>query len=91
MPYGLRVPQGGGFWEKGQIAQEKAIGAYSSMQPGRRTETTAPGLTMGGAISAGAGMGMAGYMMAGAKAGGLTGPQGAAIGAGVGIISYLLS
>jgi hypothetical protein len=66
-----------------------ALQARSAMRPNVTNEP--PGKTIGGAISSGAGMGMAGYMMAGGTAGGLTGPQGALIGMAGGIAAYYLS
>lgn len=72
-----------------QRYSQGALEARSAMRPNVKYDE--PGKTAGGALSSAAGMGMAGYMMAGAKAGGLSGPQGALIGAGIGLVSYLLS
>jgi len=77
------------FLDKANESKRLALGAYSRQQPNQTTEP--PGKTAGGLVSSAAGMGMAGYTMAGASAGGMTGPQGAAVGFGVGVLSYLLS
>jgi len=73
--------------DRAERFSQGAINARSAM----RTSPEPPGKTAGGAISAGAGMGMAGYMMAGTVKGGMTGPQGAMIGAAIGLGAYLLS
>lgn len=79
------------FWEKAQRHMGLATEQYAAQTPKRTTEVIAPGKTAGGAISSASGMGLAGYMATGASQGGLTGPQGAIIGAGVGLLTYLLS
>ena len=81
----------GGFWDKAQGHMGLATRQYTGQTPKQETEALAPGKTAGGAVSSAAGMGLTGYMAAGASQGGLTGPQGAAIGAAAGLISYLLS
>jgi|GEM_PF-6954355 len=60
---------------------------------GSTTTVDAPGLTAGGALSAGAGMGMAGaYLGAeGMLGASITGPIGLGLGALLGIGAYLLS
>jgi len=82
---------GGSFQDRANQFSSNAIGARSAMQRGSRTETEGPGKTVGGGIGAATGMGMSGYMMAGMAKGGLTGPQGAMIGAGLGLAAYFLS
>ena len=90
------------FMDASKYYSQGAIQARSAMRP--NVEYEAPGKTVGGAIGAAAGMGMAGYGLAtmggtsaagaaasGAAAGGLTGPQGAMIGAMIGLSAYLLS
>lgn len=77
------------FMDSSRYYSQGALQARSAMRP--NVEYEAPGKTIGGGINAAAGYGMAGYMMAGAKAGGLTGPQGAVIGTVIGLGAYLLS
>lgn len=77
------------FMDTSHRFSQGALQARSAMRPNMTIEP--PGKTAGGGISAAAGMGMAGYMMAGAASGGLTGPQGAAIGAVAGLAAYYLS
>ena len=83
----LVPPVNRSFMDRTERFSQGAIQARSAMSTGQAP----PPKTVGGGISAGAGMGMAGYMMAGAAKGGLTGPQGAMIGAAVGLGAYLLS
>lgn len=68
-----------------------AAQTYSSMTRNQTQRTEGPSKTVGGGISAAAGMGMAGYILAGASKGAIGGGWGAAIGAGVGLFAYLLS
>ena len=95
---GLNVPQGsgGGFWRMGQQHAQSAIGAYGAQTPERKTELNPPGKTAGGGLMAGAGGAAAGYSLGtaiggGAGTGSTAGPYGALIGAGVGLVAYLLS
>jgi hypothetical protein len=93
---GLRIPQGGGFWQRGQQHAQGAMGGRSRMHPDRETELNAPGKTAGGGLMASAGMAAGGYAVGSAMAssgavGSAGGPWGAAIGAGVGLVAYLLS
>ena len=93
---GLALPRGGGFWQMGQEHARGAMNAYGSQGQKRETEVNPPGLTASGGLMAGAGGAAAGYSIGSAVAGGATtgssaGPYGAAIGAGLGIIAYLLS
>lgn len=81
----------GSFKDIANSSQRNAMNAYGSQQPGRTTESKAPGKTVGGLISSGAGMSLAGAAAGGAMGGAAGGPYGAAIGAGVGILSYMLS
>lgn len=75
-------------------AASKAIGAYSALDKGSKSETTPPGPTLGGALMSGVGGAAAGATAAGAlgaemgSAGGWWG-----IGAGfvLGVASYYLS
>ena len=69
----------------------QASNTFGRMGQGKKTTTEGPGKTAGGGLSSAASMGMAGYMMAGAQAGGMTGLQGMAIGAAVGLGAYLFS
>lgn len=83
---------GGSFQDKANQFSSNAINARSRMQPGSRTETEAPGKTVGGGIGSTAGMAGAGAVIgAGALKGSVGGPWGTAIGAGVGLLSYFLS
>ena len=83
---GLYVPRGGGnFWQMGQQHARSAMGAYGSQIPERKTELNPPGKTAGGGMMAGAGGAVAGYSISSSN------PYGAAVGAGLGIIAYLLS
>lgn len=68
---------------------DRAAGTYGQMQ--RKMEP--PKKTAGGAVGAAAGMGMAGAMAAkeGLLWAGAGGPAGLALGAGLGLASYLLS
>jgi len=82
------------FMDTSRQYSQGALQARSAMRPNMTYE--APGKTIGGGISAGAGMAMAGGMLgsmlvpaAEGAAGG--GPMGAMIGAGVGLMSYFLS
>lgn len=80
---------GRSFMDISQQFQGNAISARSAMRPSREE---APGKTVGGAMMSGAGMAGAGYTIgATATKGASGGPWGAVIGAGVGILSYLLS
>ena len=100
---GLMLPQGGGFWNKGQEHARGALAAYGSQGQKRQTEINPPGKTASEGLMAGVGGAAAGYsiggMVGGAAAGAGTGaatgssagPWGAAIGAGVGLLAYLLS
>jgi hypothetical protein len=72
-------------------AMSAAGNTTANMMREQKTETTAPGKTIGGAIGSATGMGMAGYMMAGASKGSMGGVTGLAIGAGLGALSYFLS
>ena len=94
---GLNVPQrGGGFWSMGQQHAQSAISAYGAQTPNQKTDLDPPGKTTGGGLMAGAGGAAAGYSIgaavgSGAASGSAAGPWGAVIGAGVGLIAYLLS
>lgn len=88
---GLYTPPTGGqsnFQGRAQQHAQNAIGAHSALT---KKGPEPPGKTAGGAISSAAGMGMAGYMAGGMAKGGMTGPQGAMLGAGVGLLAYMLS
>lgn len=90
----LRVPQGGGFFDKGMTMGQSGLQAYASQRPGMRQETKPPDPTIGGALMSGAGMGLAGAALGASELGaamGLTGGVGAAIGIGLGVIGHLLS
>jgi len=96
---GLALPsisRSGDFGSKARDYEQMAIGAYQGQRPGQKTKMTPPGKTVGGGIAAGAGMATAGYtlgasMASAGLAGSSAGPYGALIGAGFGILSYLLS
>lgn len=83
----LVPPVNRSFMDRTERFSQGAINARSAM----RTTQAPPPKTVGGAIGSAAGMGMAGYMMAGAVKGGIGGPTGAAIGAAIGLGAYLLS
>lgn len=72
-------------------AQQALGGAGSLYSRQQRPPADAPDKTAGGALGAAAGMGLAGYTAAAASKGAMGGPTGAAIGAGVGFLAYLLS
>ena len=68
---------------------QQASGSYMGMQ--KKTGTEGPPKTMGGAIGAGLGTGMAGASAASmGMLGGVGMAAGGAIGAGVGVLSYFL-
>lgn len=80
---GLRLPQGGGFSNLGQQFGQSGLNAYSRQTPKQETKIDPPGKTAGGALSAGAGMGLAGYQMGsmvGAGAGAAAGTSAAVAG-----------
>lgn len=89
----LRLPPGGGFLERGLEMGRSGLTAYRSQMPNRNTKTEAPDPTIGGGISSGIGMGLAGYAAgeAGMLGASMGGPAGAAIGFGLGMIGHLLS
>lgn len=101
MSYGLvpRMGQGGSFLSKSREYSSNAINAMSGMQPGSKTETTPPGKTAGGALSAGMGGAIAGASLASvtgataATAGALGLGLGALTGIGAGVmgLAYFLS
>ena len=80
----------------GQQHAQSAMNAYGSQVPERKTELNPPGKTAGGGLMTAAGGAAAGYsvgaaMASSGAAGSSAGPWGAAVGAGVGLIAYLLS
>jgi len=79
---GLIMPTNN-FWNMARNHSQSAESMYKSQTPNQKTEFTPPGKTAGGAIGPTAGGAMAGYSVGG--------PYGAVVGAGVGLLSYMLS
>ena len=81
-----------GHDQKAWQREGAAINAAGAMRPGQTTTTTGPGKTVGGAIMGGAGGAtLASTLGASMTGAGLAGPAGLALGAAIGIGSYLLS
>ena len=89
---GLQLPQGGGFMGMAQGYSQMGANSYMGQKPRQEQTITAPDKTIGGGLMAGAGMGLAGAQLGPMiSASAAAGPWGAAIGAGIGILSYLFS
>jgi len=82
-PLTPRVGESPRFLEKSQSYGRQALSARSLMRPDVTTEQRSPA-TIGGAVGAAAGMGLAGYTATGTAAGGWWG-------AAAGLVAYLLS
>ena len=76
----LVPPVGRSFMDPATRYSQGALQARSAMRPNMTIDP--PGKTAGGAISAGAGMGMAGYMMGSMGGGAAAGTAAAAAGSG---------
>lgn len=90
----LVPPVGRSFMDRSQQFSQGALQARSAMRPNVKFDP--PGKTVGGAISSGAGMAMAGYTIgsavaSGAAAGSMAPPYGALIGGLAGLAAYALS
>lgn len=93
MGYGLPQATGREFYDIAQGHMNTALGAAGTGRPNSKTEISGPGKTAGGALMSGVGAGMAGQSILGSTGVGMTmgGFGGAAIGAGIGILSYFFS